>query len=211
MNYLALITTLCFSSLAFAQDDLRLAVEESVATRLGADTQVNVSKVAARGKLPATYTLELRSDPKTQQKLKLLVRDSKGSGVAWVDAEVEILVPVVVLTRDAERGNTLETSVEVRPIREAPRDRINPDALQEAVAARNLRSGAILSTRDVKRENLVERTQPVTLRARRGGVTVTQRAIALQHGSRGDIVRVRTAANQTVEAIVVAHATCEVP
>lgn len=193
-----------------ANQGLEFAVKHAVEERIK-DAEVRVIETKTRGKLPENYQLELRSDPTSQSNLKLLIRDAKGSNVGWVDARVEVRVNAFLVTSNTERGEAILVTMVQRPIQELPRDRVHMEDLQDVVAVRSLRQDHVLTTRDIERPRVVERAQPLLLRVRRGDVVATQRALSLQPGKRGDLIRVRTANNQTVQAIVVDSNTCEVP
>jgi len=104
----------------------------------------------------------------------------------WHDA-VATLAPL-------KRGDSLSLDgLEIRRVdilrdRQAlPVEMINDDF----VLAREIAPGHLLTWRDVVRRSLVHRGRMVEIKASDGALVITMKALALQDGARGEVVRVR--------------------
>jgi flagella basal body P-ring formation protein FlgA len=114
------------------------------------------------------------------------------------------LPPVPVLVRAIERGEILAADdFEVQPRSAglatgalAPRNAAGREAV------RNLAAGMVVRAGDVVTPRLVRRGEPVTVNVRSGGLTIATTARALGSGGMGDLVRVVTTTNRTLDAVV---------
>lgn len=112
-----------------------------------------------------------------------------------VVATVYRLENAVFLTRNVDRGMILRPSdLETKSYQ----GRLPSNAMTSLQAAvgqevrQSLRAGTLLTSSQVNPPRLVEKGETVTVFARTGGVLVRTLAIAQQHGTQGDLVRVET-------------------
>ena len=100
-----------------------------------------------------------------------------------------------VLRRAVSAGDSLRPEdFETRRVRvgAGPEARaLPPEVLEQAVAARNLEEGAVLSEHDVERRLVLHRGDVVSLEVQRGKVVVRALVTSLGEGRIGDRVRVR--------------------
>lgn len=113
----------------------------------------------------------------------------------------------VFLTRSVRRGEVLtrsDVSVERRPRAEISADRINaPDQAIGLAARQALRAGQPLRETDLKRPELVQRNEAVTLVFEMPGILLTVRGKALETGAGGDVVSVlNLQSKRTVQGVV---------
>lgn len=138
----------------------------------------------------------------------------QGNQVRYLQAEVSVLVDHVVTASDIDRGATI-TAAALR-LEEARLERLPRHALlniDEAVglmAARPLSAGTTLQTHHLRREALVKRGNQVTVMARGTGFSVTRKAKALDNGSLGESVRLRTEDGDRLKATVIGRNQLEV-
>ncbi len=128
---------------------------------------------------------------------------------------LEMFEKVPVLVVDVRRGEPLSASVV-----ELKRQRVDATlqgdplawaAIPGATALRDLRSGTVVTDRDVQRTQLVKRGDVVQIQVRKGPVVARSTAIAAQDGYLGDKVRVTTTdAKRELTAVVNGRASVEV-
>jgi len=113
-------------------------------------------------------------------------------GTTW---EVALWERRSVLRHAVSAGESLDPAdFETRRVRvgAGPDARaLPPEALEQAVATRDLEEGAVLSDRDVERRLVLHRGDVVSLEVQRGKVVVRALVTALGEGRVGDRVRVR--------------------
>ncbi len=211
LSFFAFANTAIAKAPAHVGEELRVVVEAS----LPSGSEIDLTEISVRGKLPTTYSLELRCDPLRVTNIRALIRSEKGTQTGWVTAKASIRVPAAVVVATIPRGSRVVdgTSLQLVEAREIPRNAVLFDDLEDGVASRDLRPGKVVSTSDVVLPKLVDRGQPVELKVRRGTVVITVRGIALNAGRRGDVIRVKTstAEGRTLEGVVTGPGACEVP
>lgn len=114
-------------------------------------------------------------------------------------------VEVPVLARTVERGEILSAgdfAVEERSAAQA-RGALPPTAAAGQEALRRLMPGAVVRPTDVAAPRLVRRGEPVSIKVRSGGLTISTSGRALADGRMGDLVRVvATSTNRTLDGHV---------
>lgn len=115
------------------------------------------------------------------------------------------MVSTDVLVRTVQRGEMLGagdfTSAEMLVAQ--ARDAVSAEEADGREARRTLRSGLPVRATDLAAPRLVRRGDPVTIRLRNGGLTISAVGRALADGALGKSVRVfNEATNQTLDAIV---------
>lgn len=114
----------------------------------------------------------------------------------WQTFAVELWAEVPALVRDVTRGELLGPElVELRRVQlegDAITGALDASALSGAVALRDLPRGSAITSRDVRRAQLVTNGEPVTLEVRKGGITARSTCICRQDGALGDKVKVAT-------------------
>jgi flagella basal body P-ring formation protein FlgA len=111
---------------------------------------------------------------------------------------------VPVLVRAIERGELLSAG-DFEPQPRSPGFATGALAPRDAAgheAVRNLAAGTVVRAGDVVTPRLVRRGEPVTVNLRSGGLTIATAGRALASGGMGDLVRVVTATNRTLDATV---------
>lgn len=73
---------------------------------------------------------------------------------------------------------------------------IGEELPQDCSLTRGLVAGRLLSSNDLKPQTLVKRGSPVTLRYTKGGLTIQLQALALQDGTRGQIIAVQNTSSR---------------
>jgi flagella basal body P-ring formation protein FlgA len=119
-----------------------------------------------------------------------------------VGATLEALAEVAVATGDLRRGAVIDE----RDIRIAELDLnqlrspcFDVDELVGKRLKRSLRAGDAFERASVDFPPLIKRGEMVTITARKGGLTVTAKGLAQQHGQEGDLIRVRnTSSNKDI-------------
>jgi flagella basal body P-ring formation protein FlgA len=125
----------------------------------------------------------------------------------YTNWRVETWREVPVLVRDVSVGESLNTSL-------FRRDRVRigvvnagahltERAADGAVAVRNLRAGAVVASRDVRRPRMVRRGDTVQLEVRKGNIRATSSAVATDDGFLGDKIRVVTRNQNELRAVIV--------
>lgn len=138
----------------------------------------------------------------------------QGNQVRYLQADVSVLVDHVVTARDIDAGETVGTGD--LELAEAPLERLPRHALlslEDAIgllAARPLHAGTTLQAHHLRREKLVKRGEMVTITARGTGFSVRREAKALDNGSLGERVRLRTENGEQLEARVVGRGQLEI-
>lgn len=122
---------------------------------------------------------------------------------------------VPVLNRPVDRrdvihaGDVTVTRIEKRRVPGSAV--IHADELIEMAARRPLRAGEVIATADVEPPRIVLRSDIVTLRFSRPGLTLTARGRALSDGARGDLISVlNEQSKRTIQGVVTGAGTVEV-
>ena len=140
----------------------------------------------------------------------LMVDGIKHKSMA-VNVQTSLETMVARLKTDVSRGVPLgEDDIEwelrrLERIGHAPISAENFDGLR---ARTQLRAGMVLDQRNVERIPLVERNQSVQVTAQRGNLRVRLKALAMQAGGKGDLIRIKnTDSGQTMQGRVQADGT----
>jgi len=180
---------------------VRDAIIRAVQARLGADALVTVSDarlVPASAALPTG--IEAVPDPgsRTGGWMRFTLKASDGGGlgrrVARVEAVVRVAAPHLVAGRDLARG-TLLASADVRVVTgDVGRVALRrlPAAVEGARLRRDVRSGERLRAPMLGLPLLVRSGDEVTTLVRLGGLQASGRAVAVQSGGMGAVVRLVT-------------------
>jgi flagella basal body P-ring formation protein FlgA len=172
------------------------AVEQALAPRLSPGEKLRIVSLGLPGPLPAgELELEVRlPDGPIPSPTTLWIdvfADGERGGQAWVRAEIYRPRPVVVLTRDAQRGEVLRPEdLEVRSADAARGGLADPAQAIGKRLVRTLRAGAPVSGRDLQVVPLVERGDVVRLVARVGGVVASVPGKALDSAGVGEVLLV---------------------
>lgn len=197
MAFLLLLATPLLAN-AFAAVDL--SVTEALSRSLPQSVQIQSLKVTYRGPKPkARHRLRasLAASPKKgKARLRIDHIDGQGSvrNSGWAIARLTLCGPVLVATRDLRAGGQLTAA----DLTQQTRCHIDLEAvdlpaadLYEGKLRRSLHRGAVIRSMDVSRRPLVQRNRRVTLRYRRGALTVRSAGRALENGGMGDSVMVQ--------------------
>jgi len=129
--------------------------------------------------------------------------------------QVSLRKQVVVAARSINRSETIES--DDLSLLERTFDRVDAIGLADKArlvgqrAKRFIKSGSLLSTRDIEPVPLVTRGRPVTVWVRRGGIVIKGAAKAMSTAGFGETVLLRNAGSrQTFRAIVTGRDTAEV-
>jgi len=125
----------------------------------------------------------------------------------WTSWKVEAWREVPVLVRDVSVGESLSPALfrrdRVRVGLTNAGAHLTERAADGAVAVRNLRAGATVASRDVRRPRMVRRGDTIQLQVRKGNITATSMAVASDDGFLGDKIRVVTRSQNELRAVIV--------
>lgn len=126
-----------------------------------------------------------------------------------VQARIQKYLPVAVASRALGRNTRLTAGdfkmkkVDVTNLAGGYFE--SPDALQDMVMRRQVRSGTILTSSLVQPAILIKRGEKVIILAETGTIRVRMEGKALQNGTKGELIEVKNlSSQQVIEAIVVA-------
>jgi len=124
-----------------------------------------------------------------------------------LETAVPVQAPQVstpVLSRSIEKGQIFTADDFALEKRTAAQSRgaLSPEALLGLEASRPLAAGAVLRSGDAVTPRLVKRGEPVTIRVRSGGLTISTSGRALADGRLGDVVRVVASTNRNLDGVV---------
>lgn len=138
---------------------------------------------------------EMPPAPASQMMLRLRIHDLEGrTSDVTVFVRVQIWRDAWIAREPLPRGGAVESHlVEMRRVDALrQRDLIPADApLEELMVSRGLPAGRFVTWRDVVRRPLVRRGQMIDVAAVDGPLAVNMKALALQDGAAGELVRVR--------------------
>ncbi len=185
------------------------AVQVAVAPRLAPDEQLRIRSVGLPPVVPdGDVALRVRLPEGPLPSPATLWVDVEVDGVrqgrAWARVEVFRSRPVLVVTRDVERGEVLgPEDVEVRAGEGRAGALVDPQQAVGRRARRVLRAGSPVRARDLAVVSVVGRGGLVRLVARVGGITATTVGRALDDAGIGETVRVENlSSGRTVSGIV---------
>jgi len=133
----------------------------------------------------------------------------------WTSWRVELWETRPVLQRPVKAGEQLVPQLFARQRIEVGRDnglaKLDPLQLAGSVAKRDLAAGESITEHDVHRPSAVTLGSALFLRVRKGAIEARVSALALETGSVGDRIRVKTlAAGTELVATVVGRDLCEI-
>jgi flagellar basal body P-ring formation protein FlgA len=184
--------------------------ERSHARELAVDVQVPLAPLPNRAAAPMRVVVaDLRYDARTgRYDAELLATLPSGETSTVKNAgRVQEMVEVPVLARPIERGETIRredlawgsfarVSVRVDAMRDV-------DDLVGLQAVRRLGGGHVVRAADVTEPWLVRRGDPLELVFERAGLEIAGPGVALDHGRRGEPVRVQNATSGEVRQATV--------
>jgi flagellar basal body P-ring formation protein FlgA len=126
-----------------------------------------------------------------------------------ITGSIQNMVEVPVLKTPLRNGTIIGRHdldlIEMRQVDLGSETILNPAELIGMTPRRVLVSGQPLKASDVESPKIVQRGDTVTMVFQSGPLTLTAQGKALEHGTKGDVIRVvNTGSNKTVEAIVTA-------
>jgi flagella basal body P-ring formation protein FlgA len=129
-----------------------------------------------------------------------------GRDLRYLQAEISVFDDYPVLVEGVNAGTPITAdSLTTRhgDLSQLPRDTVRePEALIGLVARRTVAAGVPLQLRQFRAERLVKRGQQVVVEARGNQFRATREGKALDHGSRGERVRVRLPNRETITGVV---------
>ena len=134
--------------------------------------------------------------------------EQKGQIVRTLAVQVKTSLETLTgrLKRDLPRGTPISGDLihwEIQRLERLSSPLVNPDQLHNLQVRQTLRSGTLLTHRQVETIPLVERNQRVMVSAVHAGLTVQMRALALQTGHEGDVIRLKNLdSNQIFSGLV---------
>jgi flagella basal body P-ring formation protein FlgA len=133
----------------------------------------------------------------------------------WTSWRVEVWETRPVLSRPVRAGEELRPElferVRIKMARDARAELLAPQQVAGTVAKRDLAAGELVTALDVHRPAAVTLGTTLFLRVRKGPIEARVSALALETGSVGDRIRVRTVeAGQELLATVVGRDLCEI-
>ena len=159
--------------------------------------------------------VEFPTKPTSQMMLRLNVYDAEGTrSSATIFVRVKIWRDAWVTAEPLTRGATMEAHrVETRRVDILrARDLVPADSdVSDLLVNRSLPAGRLITWRDVIRRPLVRRGQMIDVNAVDGTLAVSMKALALEDGAAGELVRVRnTESRREFAAVVIAPGNAEV-
>jgi flagella basal body P-ring formation protein FlgA len=190
-------------------------VREALAQRgvdgdLVVEVQAPSASLANRASGPTRVVVgELRYEPRTSRyDAKLLASLVTGEATTILSSgRVDELVEAAVLTRPIDRGETIgpgDLTQRALPLGSVRNNAFRaPEELVGLQAARPLAAGRAVRAQDLVAPLLVRRGEPASMLLKRGGLEVSDSGIALEHGHRGEWIRVQNAASGEIRRALV--------
>lgn len=180
----------------------------------GATADVVVPKSESRVELRATLDLSTLRTGVLSVPVQIWI-DGAPYQTVPTSFRVDLYEQMPVLVTDVRRGEQLSSSyVAMRRTRidgGVPGDPLSMASVPGATALRDMQRGAVLTTRDVQRAQLVKRGDVVQIQVRKGPVVARATAIATADGCLGDKVRVTTTdSKRELAAVVIGRGSVEV-
>ncbi|BFN32190.1 flagellar basal body P-ring formation chaperone FlgA [Vibrio harveyi] len=192
-------------------EQIRTAAEQHILSTVeqpaGGKLTVNAANIDPRIKAtdcPEPLETSASSTSSTRSNINVLVECLADNWKVYVPVRISASVPMIVSTRQLGRGEIISASDVTTSMIELQRFRkdgfTNFEQVVGAKLKRNVRLGDVVERNDVC---VVCRNEKVTIRAVKGGMTITTQGTALQDGSSGDQVRVKNDKSQRIiEGIV---------
>ncbi|EKM19977.1 flagella basal body P-ring formation protein FlgA [Vibrio harveyi] len=192
-------------------EQIRTAAEQHILSTVeqpaGGKLTVNAANIDPRIKAtdcPEPLETSASSTSSTRSNINVLVECQADNWKVYVPVRISASVPMIVSTRQLGRGEIISASDVTTSMIELQRFRkdgfTNFEQVVGAKLKRNVRLGDVVERNDVC---VVCRNEKVTIRAVKGGMTITTQGTALQDGSSGDQVRVKNDKSQRIiEGIV---------
>ena len=124
----------------------------------------------------------------------------------YLQAQVSVQGQHVVAARPIAAGETLSADMlELRegPLEKLPRHAVtDPASILGLQATRPLEAGSLLQSHLLRAERLVRRNARVRIEAVGNGFRISREGTALDHGSQGETIRVRTESGEILRARV---------
>lgn len=192
-------------------EQIRTAAEQHILSTVeqpaGGKLTVNAANIDPRIKAtdcPEPLETSASSTSSTRSNINVLVECLADNWKVYVPIRISASVPMIVSTRQLGRGEIISASDVTTSMIELQRFRkdgfTNFEQVVGAKLKRNVRLGDVVERNDVC---VVCRNEKVTIRAVKGGMTITTQGTALQDGSSGDQVRVKNDKSQRIiEGIV---------
>lgn len=183
---------------------LRDAAVQAVALSLPPSAQLSANALDERLRLPAC-TAPLRSVPAEARGGQVNVAVQCEAPVAWsvyVGVKISDIRPVLVLSRSAQRGETLDRSLlslQERDVGSLPFGYLTDlGQIQGQLLRRAASAGSVLTPELVEAPRLVRRGDLVTVTARTGGIEIRTQGKAMRDGVRGERIPVENASSRRV-------------
>ena len=192
-------------------EQIRTAAEQHILSTVeqpaGGKLTVNAANIDPRIKAtdcPEPLETSASSTSSTRSNINVLVECLADNWKVYVPVRISASVPMIVSTRQLGRGEIISASDVTTSMIELQRFRkdgfTNFEQVVGAKLKRNVRLGDVVERNHVC---VVCRNEKVTIRAVKGGMTITTQGTALQDGSSGDQVRVKNDKSQRIiEGIV---------
>ncbi|AUI85564.1 flagella basal body P-ring formation protein FlgA [Vibrio azureus] len=187
-------------------NEIKMAAEQHILSTveqpLGGSLSVNAADIDSRIKAtdcPEGLVTSASSTSSTRSNINVLVECPADNWKVYVPVRISASVPMLVATRQLARGDIIQSSdvemsmIELQRFR---KDGFSKDTqVIGAKLKRNVRLGDVVERNDVC---VVCRNEKVTIKATKGGMTITTQGTALQDGSSGEQVRVKNDKSQRI-------------
>jgi flagellar basal body P-ring formation protein FlgA len=195
-------------------------IEDALKNRLteegvSGDYMLNLTEALQDINLPADQPgtievtkLTLNQDGKSFDAIVMAPSASNPIQTLRVTGNIQSVMTVPVLKENLTNGRTIQDSdIEYKQIRDIDftSDVVaDANALIGMTARRMIVAGRPIRTTEIQAERIIERGELVILSLSTGTLNLTTEAKALEHGAKGDVIRVlNTASNQTLQALVI--------
>lgn len=202
---------LIFSNQSVSRLELERKIKSQLLSRCSTcEYQIFIQNVP-RG-ITANWTLELNVDLnketsmipiRSPQQYKDINNVPQDLGSQWVVVEIKKYAEVPVVTRNVPANTSIDSSMykmERRVLRPTMDLLMSEKDLNGMQTARHLSMGQTISSRDLKKEQIIRKSQIVKAQVDRSGFELSITAIAEDSGAIGDIIRVRNIDSQKVFA-----------
>ena len=198
--------------------DVESALERAVLENLPwAGATFALDSVDVIGQVPPPpWSVEL-ADQRFRGRIRAKLRSAQNAGSsrrtsAWITANIQVMVPVVVSTQPIAAGHSVvDYDVEMRPLRGLPHDFFQDVSALSAVVSRvRIRSGEVLRRTWVQYPMIIKRGQFVRVSVRVGGALVVSQGSAMGAARIHDRARVRLENGTVLDGVVTPDGRVEV-